>query len=447
MRLREFAQRLGQDIHAGLSRRGARGASIAGSARPDSGSFVSIAARVELMLAGDILPFWTRHTWDREHGGFITHLDRTGARLGPTDKGLVSQARMVWTLCAAHRHGLADRGYLELAGRGVRFLIDRMWDWEHEGLFRLCRRDGRVLDGRKDVCAHAYAMQALSAYALAAGDLSALEWAERLFDLLERRAGDGALGYREGFERDWTPLADPSRAEKTAGTHIHLMTALGALAEASARPGPREALARVVELLLAYAVDERWGCAVDRFDRTWRPKSLGPGRQITSYGHSAELAWLLLDGLDRLGRSDERARSRTLGLIDHVLDHGFDWHRGGVALYGPPLGHVTRAIYLARRRLDKVWWPQAELLAALVEAYRWSGRSRYWAAFEKQLDWICRYQADRDGGDCFEAVSWRGAPLILVKGHASKEPYHHGRALMRTARALRALADDAAVRT
>jgi mannose/cellobiose epimerase-like protein (N-acyl-D-glucosamine 2-epimerase family) len=77
---------------------------------------------------------------------------------------------------------------------------------------------------------------------------------------------------------------------------------------------------------------------------------------------------------------------------------------------------------------------------ALVEAYRWSGELRYWAAFERQIDWISRYQSDPEGGDWFETVSWRGRPLTLVKGHASKEPYHHGRALMRTARALRALA-------
>ena len=42
-----------------------------------------ILRNVEASLADDIMPFWTRNTWDEEGGGFITHLDRTGNRLGP----------------------------------------------------------------------------------------------------------------------------------------------------------------------------------------------------------------------------------------------------------------------------------------------------------------------------------------------------------------------------
>jgi mannobiose 2-epimerase len=438
--IRRLGQRIGQELHAGVSRGGVPRSLIASATRPDVRVLGALERRVERMVAEDVLPFWTRDTWDEPEGGFITHLDRGGGRLGPGDKGLVSQARMIWTLAAAHRHGLADRGYLALAARGLRFLTERMWDRSHEGLVLLVRRDGHVLDGRKDVCAHAYALQAFSEYALATGDRWALGWAEALFDLLERRAGDGAGGYASWFERDWTPAAGPSLTGPSVGSHVHLMTAFALLAEASTRPSPREALARIVDLLLAHAVHPRWGCAMEGFDRTRRPGWLSHGRQITSYGHSAELAWLLLDALDRLGRSREGQRPTILGLIDHVLEHGFDWRRGGVALYGPPRGHVTRAVYLAPRRLRKVWWPQAELLVALVEAYRWSGELRYWAAFERQIDWISRYQSDPEGGDWFETVSWRGRPLTLVKGHASKEPYHHGRALMRTARALRALA-------
>jgi mannobiose 2-epimerase len=127
-------------------------------------------------------------------------------------------------------------------------------------------------------------------------------------------------------------------------------------------------------------------------------------------------------------------------LLDHALDHGFDWRRGGVAWYGPPAGHATRAIYLAPRRLRKLWWPQAELLVALVDAYRWTGATRYWSAFVRQLDWIRARQCDPVGGDWFETVSWRGRPLTMVKGHDWKEPYHHGRALMRAAIALGRLA-------
>jgi mannobiose 2-epimerase len=432
-------QRLAQDVHAYLDRgRAPRG--IDAGVPPDARLLDAARRRVERMLAEDVLPFWTRHTWDEPHGGFITHLDRAGRPLGPTHKGLVGQARLVWTLAAAHRHGLVDRGYLDLAERGVRFLTERMWDERHGGFVLRVRRDGHVLDARKDVTAHAYVLHALGECAAATGDPSVLRWAERIFDLLERRASDGVLGYASWFERDWSPPADRSLTGKRVGTHMHLMAAFGTLLECSARPPVRAALARVVDLLLGHAIDPRRGSVVEGFDHAWRARTSGGGPRIASYGHGAELAWLVLDALDRLARPRRTHEPRLLGLVDHALDHGFDWRRGGVALYGPPAGRVTRAIYLSPRRLRKVWWPQAELLVALAEAYGRSRAPRYWRALERQLDWIEHRQADPLGGDWFESVSWRGRPLTLVKGHDSKEPYHHGRALMRTARVLGALA-------
>jgi mannose/cellobiose epimerase-like protein (N-acyl-D-glucosamine 2-epimerase family) len=154
------------------------------------------------------------------------------------------------------------------------------------------------------------------------------------------------------------------------------------------------------------------------------------------------MAWMLLDAVDRLGRPRESVRTAILGLVDHVLAHGFDWRRGGLASYGPPAGHVRLAVYLSRRRLRKLAWPQAELLVALAEVHRFTREARYWSAFVRQLEWICRYQVDPASGDWFGATTWGGRPLA-PRGHVgTTDPFHHGRALMRVARTLRALARE-----
>jgi hypothetical protein len=56
-----------------------------------------------IRLAENLLPSWACHAPD-----------------------VVTQARVIWTLAAAHRHGVRDRGYLDLARHGIDFLTERM---------------------------------------------------------------------------------------------------------------------------------------------------------------------------------------------------------------------------------------------------------------------------------------------------------------------------------
>ncbi|HYM70037.1 MAG TPA: AGE family epimerase/isomerase [bacterium] len=409
-------------------------------APPRTAPLTAILCRAERSLAENVLPFWARHAPDEEWGGFITHLGRTGDRLGTTDKYLVAQARMIWTLAAAHRHGLSDRGYLDLAGRGVRFLVDRVWDPTHGGFVWAVTRDGSPLDPRKSVYGQAFAIYGLAEYAMAAGDPQALAWAGRAFDVLVAKAGDGALGFREEFAREWTPAAGWRGERKTLNTHLHLMEALVSLTEASRRETHAQALRGVLDLLLTRAVHARHGYAWDEFDPAWQARVLPRRQRHISYGHNVELAWLSLRAIGMLGLPREPARGPILDLIDHALAYGFDHTRGGLAQYGPPAGAVRHAVYLPVERLTRVWWQQAEMLVAALEAYRWTGAARYRVAFEKQFDWIWRYQTDHDGGDWYEATAWRdGRPLRLDKGHAWKDPYHNARALMEVSRQIRAL--------
>jgi mannose/cellobiose epimerase-like protein (N-acyl-D-glucosamine 2-epimerase family) len=427
-----LAQRVGQDLHGLVS--WFTHPSATGTAElPDAAQLAAILSRTESALADDVLPFWTRETWDENGGGFITHLDRNGRRSGPTGKFLMTQAGTIWALAAAHRHGLADRGYLELARRGVRFLLETMRDRDDGGFVWQVARDGHVIDPRKDTCGQAVAIYALTEYAMASGDEAALAAASAVFDLLHERAGDGPAGFRERFTRDWTPAPDPSGEQKTLLAHVHLMTAFTLLAGATGASAHGAASEKVLTLLQTL---RRW---TSTFDRSWRPLDLGFGPTVTSYGLNVEAAWLMLDAADAVGTRD-RVREAALASIDHALAYGFDRRRGGLARFGPPRGHVANAVYLGPRRLHKLWWAQAELLVATIEAYRLTGAAVYLGAFQKQFDWIWTRQADREAGGWFEATTWRdGRPLSFRKGDAGRCPFHETRALIRVSQALRGM--------
>ena len=143
---KELGQRVAQEIHGG-SVAVLPGRVAAVPEAVDRSRLIEIKQRAEWCLRENVLPFWATHAPDRQFGGFITHLDRNGSPSGSTDKYLVMQARLVWTMAAAERYGLT--GYLDLATEGVQFLIDRMWDRDHGGFVWTVDRAGHVVDGTK----------------------------------------------------------------------------------------------------------------------------------------------------------------------------------------------------------------------------------------------------------------------------------------------------------
>jgi mannobiose 2-epimerase len=379
-------------------------------------------------LRNHVLPFWVTHGWDATHGGFLLELGPGGRQLGPTDKFLVPQARLVWTLAAAHRHGFRSGPYVELAGRGARFLVDRLWDSRAGGFVWAVTREGKPLHENKRTYGQAFAIYALSEYALASGESWASDWARRALDVLVERAEDGEHGFFEEFDAAWRPVAGPAGRGKSVNVHLHLLEAFTPLAELTGDVQHAVRLRTMLRLVLERGIDVRHHFAINELlerDWYWRPSWRRPIR--VSYGHGAELAWLAGLAVDVLGDEPEQIRHRALGLIDHALRYGFDHRRGGIASLGPPVGAAHHAWYLPRDWRAKRWWEQTEMLVATLAAYEWTGAPRYLAAFVRQFPWV-RPPRLGQSHDWFDPSTWGS--------HDWKDPYHGARALMEVSRRL-----------
>ena len=220
-----------------------------------------------------------------------------------------------------------------------------MWDAKAGGFHWAVQRDGRPLIGDKDTYGQAFAIFALSEYALAGDSQWARNWAINTFDVLIERAGDGTFGFREKFDEYWLPTPGRTGSGKTVNTHLHLIEALTRLFQATGEERHATQLRCLIDLVLSRGVHRRHFYAIDDLlESDWRWKTTSPFRM--SYGHNVELAWLVQHAIDVLGDPPERVRSHVLGLIDHALDFGFDHRRGGLALAGPPLGQARFAWYL-----------------------------------------------------------------------------------------------------
>jgi mannose/cellobiose epimerase-like protein (N-acyl-D-glucosamine 2-epimerase family) len=76
----------------------------------------TLGRRMRDELYGNILPFWLTHAVDGEYGGFIGQMSNDLTVDKTAHKGLILNARLLWTFAALHRFE-PNAAYLDLARR------------------------------------------------------------------------------------------------------------------------------------------------------------------------------------------------------------------------------------------------------------------------------------------------------------------------------------------
>jgi mannobiose 2-epimerase len=308
---------------------------------------------------------------------------------------------MVWAFSHAHRKGLGD--YLGAAEQGVAFLLEHFRDPRHGGFFWKTDPSGRVRDDRKILYGQAFVLYALVEYFRATGDHDALDEARSVFEVVLERAHDDAHGgWLEHFRRSWRPIRRHGRqievevgGLKSANTHLHVMEALSELYVETRDPAVGASLAETVDVCTAHFYPEDPSASSQHRARDWGRA----GRPEVSRGHNVEFAWLLLGAEKALGRKPSWSR--------------FDAY----------LGHA-----LAAPETDRVWWVEAERLAALTMAVSSEHRARYIEALESLLEFLLTHQIDPVDGIWLHTVGADGRPVNPAKVGTWKDAYHELRA-------------------
>jgi mannobiose 2-epimerase len=388
------------------------------------------AREFKSQLTERILPYWFDTAQDTANGGYLLADDLVKGRTTPKEKAIVTQARMVWTFSLAHRKGFSDarHDYLKAAAQGYRFLIGYFLDKEHGGFFWKTDLAGKPVKPHKFVYGEAFVIYALVEYHRASGDKEALRHAMELYRTLQKRAYDPKRGgWVEHFTRNWTPLPlrDPAGEVEVAGlksanTHLHLMEALTELYEVTRDKDVRKSLEESLRLNMEYfyPLDASKSCFHRNPD--WSavtdPRSAG-----LSYGHNVEFAWLMIRAEEVLGR--EPSWKHFYAHLDHALKVGYDSERGG--LYHRGIGNE------APFDTTKVWWVQAEMIAAFTDALRHKSDTDYEAALVKTLGFVARYMTVPKDGIWVDSVMADGQPRNTAKAHNWKANYHDVRALVK----------------
>jgi len=366
-------------------------------------------------LLDDVMPFWERHSLDREHGGYLSCLDRDGTVVD-TDKSVWVQGRMAWMFSSLHLRIEARPEWLEYARLGIDFLEQHCFAPDGK-MFFLVTRDGKPLRMRRHFFSEAFAAIAFAAFARAAGSRQHADRAMTVFQSFMDRA-TGKIFSEPKWDQATRPqvgMALPMIALRVAQEirgHLPEATDQANAAIDWAITSIRELFYKPdLRALLEIASPD--GGVIDSFDgRTLNP------------GHSLEAAWFLM--AEARHRQDAALLEMALNITDWMWERGWDTEYGGL-LYFTSLDEKPVQEYWHDM---KFWWPHNEAELAALMAWDATGNPRYRVMLEKIHDYQFDLFPDPEHGEWFGYMHRDGRRSSTLKGNQWKSAFHIPRMLL-----------------
>ena len=384
-----------------------------------------LRAEVAQELTSNILPFWINRMTDPA-GGYYGRRDGNGNLVDGAEKGLILNARILWTFSQAYRI-LGKPEYLEAATRAKDYIADHFVDQEFGGAYWSVDSEGKPLDTKKQFYAIAFAVYGLAEYYRASGG-DALDLAISLYRSIEEHSFDSELnGYIEACTRDWGKIEDMRLSDKdenfakTMNTHLHILEAYTGLYRVWKDERLHSQLSNLIRIFLDKIIQPDGHLGLF-FDENWTLHGV-----MQSFGHDIETSWLLVeaaevlcesgDPMDRLlyleclGASRELAAAATEGLTSEGMTYEYD----------PASGY---------RKDDRDWWVQAEAVVGYLNRWQLAGDP---ADLERSLaewDYIKRAIIAPDGEWYWGRRPDASVNLTDDRAGFWKCPYHNGRMCM-----------------
>jgi mannobiose 2-epimerase len=375
-------------------------------------------------LNNNILPFWRKKTIDNEHNGFYGQINNDLTIDKQADKGLVLNARILWTFSAVYRN-LKHAEDLELAQRAYEYICMNFFDKKYGGYYWSLKPDRSPADTKKQIYAQAFVIYGLSEYYKVIKDQAVLQKAIDLFHLIEKHSFDNNKnGYVEARSCEWDEMADirlsakDMNEKKSMNTHLHILEAYGNLYQVWKDPFLKKQLENLICIFSDIIIDPDDHHQVLFFDDNWNPRS-----STISYGHDIETSWLLHEAAMILGNKE---------LIKKITEQSIDMSRAVVEGISPKGALYYESDREGRHSEKEIeWWAQAEAVVGFLNAYALTADDSFLDRAVQVTRFIDQYVVDRKNGEWFFRVRESGEPILThVKAGFWKCPYHNSRACL-----------------
>ena len=371
----------------------------------------------------NILNYWSTNTIDEKNGGFVGEIDANEVKNPNSEKGSVMYGRILWTFSAAFTFTKNPK-HLQIAERAFEEIRTKFYNSEQKGVYWSIHADGTTKDTKNQIYALAFVTYGLSEFYKISHRQEALEMAISLYKSIQKYSFDVKnKGYFEAYTENWEEIEDMRLSEKdanekkTMNTHLHIVEAFANLYLVWKDEGLRQHIIGILKTIDEYFIDKNSWHLKLFYDENWNEK-----KDVISYGHDIEAAWLLQWCAEVSGDKDliKNYQHYAVKMADATLE-GVDKDGGLWYEYDPRYNHLIA---------EKHWWPQAELWIGFVNAYQLTKEEKYLRIFEKNWEFTKKYIIDKTNGEWIWGIDKEYNSMLKDKAGFWKCPYHNGRACL-----------------
>jgi N-acylglucosamine 2-epimerase len=389
-------------------------------------NFNLLALQYQTELFGNILPFWLKHSQDREFGGYFTCLDRQG-NVFDTDKFIWLQGRQVWLFSMLYNKVEKRQEWLDCAIQGAEFLKKYGHDGNFNWYFSLTR-EGKPLVEPYNIFSFTFAAMAFGQLSIATGNQEYADIAKRTFDnILSRR--DNPKGKWNKAYPGTRPLKGFSLPMILSNLTLEIEHLLD---KEIVEQTMDECIREVMEVFLR---PELGGIIVENVNPNDTLSDSFNGRLVNP-GHGIEAMWFIMDLGVRLNRPKliEKATETTLKTLEYGWDKEFDGIFYFMDRKGSPLQELEWD--------QKLWWVHVEALISLLKGYQLTGSEESLQWFKKVHDYTWSHFKDPEYPEWWGYLNRRGEVLLDLKGGKWKGCFHVPRGLYQCWKVLEAINAD-----
>lgn len=374
-----------------------------------------LAAHYRQTLLDDFVPWWERHSIDRQCGGFYSCLERDG-RVYAGDKFAWSLARQTWMFARLSNCLGRSSQWIDVARHGAEFLLAHAFNPEGRVYFRLTR-EGRPLVDPRDVYTECFAAIALAELGRATGESAYWHRAQACYAQVR-----GRLGQVEN-----TPLLGyPMRAEFHLYAHdMARLTVAAVFNEAQPDAQWEDELSLSAESVVGLHWKPELGVLLENVAPDGSPMLDLPEGRLLNPGHALETAWMLMELGGR--RGDRALVEAAVDITLASVARSWDQEYGGLRYLANLDGTPTNPPHADH----KLWWPHAEALYALLLGWAITGRPELGTWYHRVHDYAFSRFADREHGEWYGYLNRDGTVVFTAKANGAKGFFHLPRVFLR----------------
>ena len=375
-------------------------------------NFKQLAELYKNELLGNVIPFWEKHSGDKEYGGFFTCLDREG-KVYDTDKFVWLQGRQVWMFSTLFNNLENRDRWLEIAEHGAGFLEKYGRDENGNWYFSLTR-EGKPLIAAYNIFSDCFATMAFGQLSKAARNDRYAEIAVSTFKNIIARSDNPKGKYNKAVTG-----TRPLKSFSLPMTLCNLSLEIEKLLDKNL---VNETIDRCIHEVMEVFYDRDFWLIRENVNPDGSFSDSFEGRLLNP-GHAIEAMWFIIDLAER--NQDQGLLKKAVDITLHTLDYSWDKQFDGIYYFLDIKGKPVQQLEWDQ----KLWWVHVEALITLLKGYYHTKNPACLEWFQKVHDYTWAHFPDQQYGEWFGYLNRRGEVLLPLKGGKWKGCFHVPRGL------------------